>query len=108
MAAMTEPSRPIYRVPLLGWMLRDLDAGRKDAPFWFMMVIVMLGGIAGLVWGVWAFLGLFLLLTPILLIGYCVAAFSAISGDLMTSHVARQDLQARIARNRAGGETPEG
>ena len=105
MAANTETPRAIYWVPVLGWMLRDMDAGHKDAPIWGMAVIAMIGGIAGVMFGVWAFLTLFLVLTPIFLIGYAVSAFSAISGDMMGRHEERLGMQARIARNRAEADT---
>lgn len=90
--------RSLYWIPIFGWMLRDLDAGHRDAPLWFMLIVVMVGGIAGIIWGVWAFLALFLTLTPIFLIGYCLAAFSAISDDLGRTHRETLDLRARASR----------
>lgn len=95
------PDSGLYWIPFFGWMLRDLHAGHKDAPLWFMLVVAMFGGIAGIMWGVWAFLLLFLTLTPIFLVGYTMAAFSAIAPDLSRGQQEKIAMQERIAKARA-------
>ncbi len=98
---MAAVDRPYRWVPVLGWMLRDLDEGREDAPLWFGLVIAMIGGIAGIFFGVWGFLLYFLALTPVVLIGYCIVAFSAVSSGIRQKHDERQEMQRIIAENRA-------
>lgn len=97
---MAAVDRPYRWVPVLGWMLRDLDEGREDAPLWFGLVVAMLGGLAGIFFGIWGFLLYFLALTPVALIGYGIAVFSAIAPDLKHSQEERQEMQRIIAENR--------
>ncbi|MGR3782481.1 MAG: hypothetical protein ACU0DT_14630 [Albimonas sp.] len=43
----------LYRVPVLGWMLRDAFEGREDAPLWFALNVIMLWILSVIVFG-WA------------------------------------------------------
>ena len=43
--------RLLYRVPLLGWALRDCVEGRSDAPAWALFNLVGGAALAVAVWG---------------------------------------------------------
>ena len=43
----------LYRIPLLGWMLRDAFEGHEDAPLWFALNVIMLWILSVIVFG-WA------------------------------------------------------
>ncbi|MAS41865.1 hypothetical protein SAMN05444336_10254 [Albimonas donghaensis] len=55
----------IYRVPLIGWMIRDAMEGEEDAPVWFAVNLLMLWVLAGVIFGIQGVAMLALIATPI-------------------------------------------
>ncbi len=41
----------IYRIPLIGWMLRDALEGHDDAPVWFAVNLLLLWILGGVFFG---------------------------------------------------------
>ena len=70
-----------HSIPFFGWMLRDMKAGHKDAPYWFLAVMVLLWAVSCFVFGFAALVAGVLILTPIVLIGYAAIIFAMVSPE---------------------------
>ncbi|MEC9432604.1 MAG: hypothetical protein VYD87_06840 [Pseudomonadota bacterium] len=55
----------IYRIPLIGWMIRDAMEGDENAPLWFVGNLLMLWVLAALIFGIQGVAMLALIATPI-------------------------------------------
>jgi hypothetical protein len=61
--------RLIYRIPLIGWMIRDAAEGREDAKIWFLLNILMIWGMAIGFIGYPALIVPLLALVPVIFLG---------------------------------------
>ena len=71
----------LHAIPFFGWMLRDMQAGHRDAPYWFLAVMVLLWAVACFVFGFIALAIGVLLLTPIILFGYAAVIFAMVAPE---------------------------
>lgn len=51
MSSLARPRHWFYRIPVAGWIARDLIHGDEDNIWYFLAMIVSLAGIATLIWG---------------------------------------------------------
>lgn len=59
---------PIYAVPVLGWMARDLKEGEPDTIYYFLVIMLTLLVLAVMTWGIVALAMAALGMVPIVMV----------------------------------------